>query len=107
MSSGGFGQPSPSNNKKYGKKHYVVKLLSRLNNQNSSSCQPNTLIPSSTHGYTPLVANATQSTLPVADATASTPSPCVGYNASTPNLDIALSLIQILEGCIQFLQPIT
>jgi len=92
MSSGGSDQPSPSNNKR-GKKPYVIKLLSRFNNQNPSSSQPNTPIPSSAHGSTPPVANATQSTPPVANATqstppvadaiASTPSPRVGSNAST------------------------
>jgi len=52
----------------------VIKLLSRFNNQNPSSSQPNSHIPSSTHGCTPSVA----------DAIASTPSPHVGSNASTP-----------------------
>ncbi|XP_068466396.1 uncharacterized protein [Phaseolus vulgaris] len=84
MSSGGSDQPSPSNNQKKGKRNYVIKLLSRLNNQNPSSSQPNTLIPSSVHGSTPPVPDATQSTPPVQDAIASTPSPRVGSNASTP-----------------------
>jgi len=66
-------------------KNYVIKLLSRFNNQNPSSSQPNSPIPSSTHGCNPPVADATQSTPPVAaDAIASTPSLHVGSNASTP-----------------------
>ena len=65
MSSGDSDQPSPSNIKKR-EKNYVIKLLSRFNNQSPSSSQPNTPIPSSNHGSTP----------PVADVIASTPSPC-------------------------------
>jgi len=82
MSSRDSDQPSPSNNQKREKN--VIKLLSRFNNQNSSSSQPNTPISSSVHGSTPPVADATQSTPPVQDAIASTPSPRVGSNASTP-----------------------
>jgi len=59
----------------------VIKLLSRFNNQNPSSSQPNTPISSLVHGSTPPVADATQSTPLVQDTT---PSPRVGYNASTP-----------------------
>lgn len=84
MSSGGSDQPSLSNNQKKGKKNYVIKLLSRFNNQNPSSSQPNTPISSSVHGSIPPVADATQSTPPVQDAIASTPSPHVGSNTSTP-----------------------
>jgi len=62
----------------------VIKLLSRFNNQNASSSQPNTFIPSSTHGSIPLVAYVI---------------------ALTPYLRV--SSIQILEGRTQLLQPIT
>jgi len=96
MSSRGFDQPSPSNNQKK-EKNYVIKLLSRFNNQSPSSNEPNTPIPSSTHGSTPPVADATQSTSPVQDVIASTPSPRVGSNASTP-LDITPSLYTNLGG---------
>ena len=84
MSSGGSDQPSPSNNQKKGEKNYVIKLLSRFNNQNPSSSQPNTPISSSVYGSIPPVADATQSTPLVQDVIASTPSPRVGSNASTP-----------------------
>ena len=98
MSLGASDQPSSSANKKMGKKHYMIKSLSRLNNLNPSSSQSNTHIPSSTHGSTPSVAYATASTPTIANVTASTPSPRVGSNASTPNLDITPSPYTNLGG---------
>ena len=107
MSSRDCDQSSPSANKRYGKKHYVIKLLSRINNLNPLSTQLIIPTSSSIHESTPsvenaiastpsphvaigstsLLANVNASTLPVANATALTPSPrvVVGSTSSVAN----------------------
>ncbi|QCD97297.1 hypothetical protein DEO72_LG6g2007 [Vigna unguiculata] len=115
MSSGGSDRPLPSSshaNKGKGKKTYVVKLLSRINNINPPSTQPTTPTSTSTARSTPpaldvagltptpppIVGSSGQAThvgpsnvLLQADQCTSSHSPRVASNPSTPTTNVAPS----------------
>jgi len=115
MSSGSFDRPLPSSghaNKGKGKKTYVVKLLSRINNINPPSTQLTTPTSTSTARSTrpaldvigltptplPIVGSSGQAThvgpynvLLLADQCTSSPSPRVASNPSTPTTNVAPS----------------
>jgi len=122
MSSGGSGRPLPSSghgNKGKGKKTYVVKLLSRINNINPPSTQPTTPTSTSTARSTPpaldvagltptpppIVGSSGQAThvgpsnvLLQADQCTSSPSPRVASNPSTPTTNVAPSSSTHIPG---------
>ncbi|QCD93571.1 hypothetical protein DEO72_LG5g1646 [Vigna unguiculata] len=122
MSSGGSDRPLPSSshaNKGKGKKTYVVKLLSRINNINPPSTQPTTPTSTSTARSTPpaldvagltptpppIVGSSGQAThvgpsnvlLPVDQCTSSL-SPRVASNPSTPTTNVAPSTSTHIPG---------